>query len=213
MNVILLGAPGSGKGTEASLLAKSADMLHVSTGDIFRAEISARTELGIQADSFISKGQLVPDSITLGMVRSRLDGIDKGFLFDGFPRSIPQAEGLDSWFREIGRRIDAVVFLDVSDEVIVRRIVNRRSCAKCGKIYNIITLPPKSEGICDVCGGELLQRSDDNEEVVRRRLDAYRQKTAPLVEYYKKSGIFFHVRADGTPQSVHADVLGILGIK
>ena len=212
MNVILLGAPGSGKGTEAKLLAARAGMMHISTGDIFRAEISAKTALGIEADSYISKGNLVPDEITLAMVKSRLSEEKRGFLFDGFPRSIAQAEGLDAWFRDIGRTLDAVIFLDVPDEKIVSRIVNRRICRKCGRIYNLNTIPPAKSGICDVCGEPLFQRADDCEEVIRQRLEAYRALTEPLVGYYSKAGNFYRVDASGSPEEVDSAIESILGL-
>lgn len=213
MNVILLGAPGSGKGTEAKFLSASAGLRHVSTGDIFRAEIAARTELGIKAEEFISRGCLVPDSITMGMVKSRLAGERKGLLFDGFPRSIPQAEGLTEWFSQTGRSIDAVIYLDVPDDVIIDRIVSRRTCVKCGKIYNLKTLPPKKDGICDICGSQLSHRSDDNEEIIRQRLISYKQLTEPLIGYYKNYGVFFRIEASGTPQHVHEQAMSVLGIK
>jgi len=212
MNIILLGAPGSGKGTEAKRLAAATGMKHVSTGDIFRAEISARTPLGIEAESYISKGNLVPDSITVNMVKSRLAGVESGLLFDGFPRSIAQAEGLDAWFKATGRKTDAVIFLDVPDEKIIMRLVYRRTCSKCGKIYNLKTLKPKKEGICDECGGELLQRADDREDVIRQRLESYRKLTEPLVSYYKKAGIFHAVDGSGKPEEVDLAVSSLLGI-
>lgn len=210
MNILLLGAPGSGKGTEAKRLAARTGMKHVSTGDIFRAEIAAKTALGIEADSYISKGNLVPDSITLEMVKSRLSGEKCGLLFDGFPRSIAQAEGLDAWFAETGRRLDMVIFLDVPDEKIVSRLVNRRTCSGCGKIYNLKTIPPQKEGVCDVCGGILSQRADDREDVIRQRLGAYRALTAPLAEYYKKRGLFKSVDGAGSPEEVDLAVAAIL---
>jgi len=213
MNVILLGAPGSGKGTEAKRLSALTGMKHISTGDIFRAEIAAKTPLGLEAESYISKGNLVPDSVTLNMVKTRLASEKSGLLFDGFPRSLAQAEGLDAWFRETGRKVDAVVFLDVPDEKIIDRLVYRRTCASCGKIYNLKTLPPRKEGVCDSCGGELRQRADDREDVIRQRLEAYRRLTQPLVEYYRKAGVFYSVDGSGTPEQVEAAVAALPGIE
>ena len=212
MNIVLLGAPGSGKGTEANLLAARTGMKHVSTGDIFRAEIAAKTELGIIAESFISKGNLVPDSITLDMVRSRLSGEKRGLLFDGFPRSIAQAEGLDLWFSETGRKLDCVLFLDVPDEQIVSRLVSRRTCGKCGRIYNLRNIRPERDGICDVCGARLVQRADDREDVIRQRLEAYRVLTAPLADYYKKAGLFKSVDGTGSPEAVYRAAAAVLGL-
>lgn len=212
MNIILLGAPGSGKGTEAKRLSEQTGIKHISTGDIFRAEIAAKTKLGIEAETYISKGNLVPDSITLGMVKARLADEKAGFLFDGFPRSLAQAEGLDIWFKEIGRKVDAVIFLDVPDEKIISRLIYRRSCSNCGKIYNLKTLPPKKDAICDSCSGSLIQRPDDREEVIRARLEAYYKLTEPLVAYYKKAGVFYSIDGSGTPEEVDGRVSKALGL-
>jgi len=210
MNIILLGAPGSGKGTEAKILSSELNLFHVSTGDIFRSEISNNTPLGIEASSYISKGHLVPDEITLNMVKNRLSSVDDGFLFDGFPRSLVQAEGLNEWFKNISRKIDAVVYLNVPENVIISRLTNRRTCSGCGKIYNLVTLPPKKQGICDHCGKDLLQRDDDKVEVISNRLKTFYKSTAPLMEFYKQAGVFYDVEASGSPIEVAKKISELL---
>ena len=196
MRLILLGAPGAGKGTQAVNLSKRLNIPHISTGDIFRA--NEGTELGRKVKQIIDQGMLVPDDLTVSIVKDRLkkDDCKNGFLLDGFPRTIPQAVQLDEVLREMGAELDAVINLNVPDEVIVRRMAGRRVCKGCGMSYHIVSNPPKSEGLCDVCGEELKIRDDDKEQTVLERLKAYYEKTEPLVEYYEKKGLLLH--CDGT---------------
>ncbi|NLX76952.1 MAG: adenylate kinase [Clostridiaceae bacterium] len=196
MRLILLGAPGAGKGTQAVNLSKRLNIPHISTGDIFRA--NEGTELGRKVKQIIDQGMLVPDDLTVSIVKDRLkkDDCKNGFLLDGFPRTIPQAVQLDEVLREMGAELDAVINLNVPDEVIVRRMAGRRVCKGCGMSYHIVSNPPKSEGLCDVCGEELKIRDDDKEQTVLERLKAYYEKTEPLVEYYEKKGLLLHF--DGT---------------
>ena len=194
MRIVLLGAPGAGKGTQAGVLSKKLDIPHISTGDIFRANIQNGTELGLKAKEFIDSGKLVPDDLTINIVKDRLLKRDcqKGFILDGFPRTIPQAESLDNELNGLGIKLDAAINLEVPDEVIVNRMKGRRVCGKCGKPYNIHTLKPKQEGVCDVCGGPLLIRDDDKEETVRERLRVYYKNTEPLIGYYDSKGILYN---------------------
>lgn len=198
MRLILLGAPGAGKGTQAVNLSKRLNIPHISTGDIFRANIKEGTELGRKVKQIIDQGMLVPDDLTVSIVKDRLkkDDCKNGFLLDGFPRTIPQAVQLDEVLREMGAELDAVINLNVPDEVIVRRMAGRRVCKGCGMSYHIVSNPPKSEGLCDVCSEELKIRDDDKEQTVLERLKAYYEKTEPLVEYYEKKGLLLHF--DGT---------------
>ena len=192
MVIIMLGAPGTGKGTIASILTKELEFPQVSTGDIFRKNIKDGTELGKLAEQYISKGQLVPDEVTIGIVRDRLkeDDVQNGIILDGFPRTVYQAEELDKMLKAEGKKVDIVINLTTPEEEIIERIVNRRVCSnqECKAIYNIVLNPPKVEGKCDKCGSELVTRKDDNEETVRARLKNYFEQTAPLVEYYENKG-------------------------
>ena len=192
MVIIMLGAPGTGKGTVAGILTQKLGVPQVSTGDIFRKHIKEQTELGKLADKYISKGHLVPDDVTIDLVKSRLqeDDVKNGIILDGFPRTVVQAEALDKMLAEQGRKVDMVVNLTTPKEEIIERIVNRRICSnpECKTIYNLILNPPKVEGICDKCGSELIQRKDDNRETVEARLENYLNVTSPLVEYYTKKG-------------------------
>lgn len=198
MRIVLLGAPGAGKGTQAGILSERLDIPHISTGDIFRANIQKGTELGLKAKEFIDSGKLVPDDLTVSIVKDRLleNDCQRGFILDGFPRTIPQAESLDSELNSLGLRLDAVINLEIPDEVIVNRMKGRRVCARCGTPYHVITLKPKQEGICDVCGGPLIIRDDDKEETVRERLRVYYKNTEPLIGYYESKGILYNF--DGT---------------
>lgn len=186
-NIILMGPPGAGKGTLAKMLLKEYDLVHISTGDMFREAMKAKTELGILADSYISKGHLVPDEVTIALVKERLSREDtlKGFLLDGFPRTLPQAEALEKIAIEISRPIEAVINLECDQKELIRRISGRRVCKVCGAPYHIDTLKPKVDGICDICGGPLYQRNDDNEESLKVRLQHYIVDTKPLIDYYE----------------------------
>ena len=192
MVIIMLGAPGTGKGTVAGILTQKLGIPQVSTGDIFRKHIKEQTELGKLADKYISKGHLVPDDVTIDLVKSRLqeEDVKDGIILDGFPRTVVQAEALDKMLAEQGRKVDMVVNLTTPKEEIIERITNRRICSnpECKTIYNLILNPPKVEGICDKCGSELIQRKDDNRETVEARFENYLEVTSPLVEYYTKKG-------------------------
>ncbi len=193
MRTIILGAPGSGKGTQCKWISKEYDIPHISTGDIFRKNIAEETELGLKVKDILARGDLVPDEIVVNMLKNRLDEADckeKGFLLDGFPRTIAQAESLDQYLSENNISLDKVINLHVPDEELMARTVNRRTCSNpdCKEIYNLRDNAPKVEGICDKCGAELLQRKDDNEESVSNRLVNYHNQTEPLIEYYGKQG-------------------------
>lgn len=190
-NIILMGPPGAGKGTLAKQLKTAYELVHISTGDMFRDAIKEGTELGKLAKSYIDQGHLVPDDVTIGIVRERLSKEDcaHGFLLDGFPRTLPQAEALDVMSKEINRPIEVVVNLDCDEEELVRRISGRRVCKNCGAPYHVITMKPKVEGVCDICGGTLYQRADDNEEALRVRLGHYVAQTKPLLDFYQAKGL------------------------
>ena len=190
MVIIMLGAPGTGKGTIAGILTKELEIPQVSTGDIFRKHIGEQTELGKLAEKYISQGKLVPDDVTIGLVENRLeeDDVKEGIILDGFPRTVKQAEELDKMLENKGKQVDLVINLTTPEEEIVERIVNRRICSKCKTVYNLVLNPPKQEGICDKCGGELIRRKDDNEETVKQRFNSYIEQTSPLVDYYEKKG-------------------------
>lgn len=190
-NIILVGPPNSGKGTLAKQLMSSYSFTHISTGDMFREAISAGTELGILAKSFIDKGDLVPDEVTIGLVKERIskDDCKNGFLLDGFPRTVPQAQALATMCEEINLPIDAVINVTCEREELFRRVLGRRVCRKCGAPYNVNTRKPKVEGVCDICGGELYQRADDNEEALKVRLDHYEKDTKPILDFYQDSGL------------------------
>uniref|UniRef100_A0A7J2TJK1 Adenylate kinase n=1 Tax=Archaeoglobus fulgidus TaxID=2234 RepID=A0A7J2TJK1_ARCFL len=212
MNLILLGAPGAGKGTQAKIIMEKYGIPQISTGDMLREAVAKGTELGKKAREYMAQGKLVPDEIVIGIVKERLSQKDceKGFILDGFPRTLAQAEALDKIMSEMGRKIDAVINVNVPEEEVVRRIVYRRTCRNCGAIYHLIYNPPKKEGICDKCGGELYQREDDKEETVRERYRVYKKNTEPLIEYYRKKGILFDVDGTKDIESVKKEILGIL---
>lgn len=195
MNIIMLGAPGAGKGTIASQMKEKYNMPHISTGDIFRANIKEETELGKLAKSYIDKGALVPDEVTIKMMIDRLkkDDLKNGYILDGFPRTISQAEGLDSALKEMQSKIDLVIVVDATDEQIAERLAGRRVCEKCGETYHIVNIKPKKDGICDKCGGNLIQRKDDTKEVIFDRLKTYHEQTQPLVAYYQNQNLVKHI--------------------
>ena len=191
MKLIILGAPGSGKGTTATVLREKYSLAHISTGDIFRANIKNGTPLGVEAKSYIDKGALVPDSVTIRMVEDRLaqDDTKNGYILDGFPRTLAQAEALDEILAKNGSSIDAVLSIVVDDEIIKDRVSSRRVCEKCGASYNVRFKPTKVEGVCDECGGKVVQRADDNAETVANRLKTYYENTKPLIDFYEKRGL------------------------
>ncbi|MDD4160104.1 MAG: adenylate kinase [Synergistaceae bacterium] len=199
MRIILIGAPGSGKGTQAESIREKYPIAHISTGDILRANVKADTELGRNAKEYMASGKLVPDELIVAMMESRLRESDckDGFLLDGFPRTKPQAEALDSILEKLGISLDAVIQLDVDDEIVVQRLTTRRVCKSCGEIYNTAFKPAKIEGICDKCGGEVIQRNDDKESVIRNRLAVFHEQTAPLIDYYRSKDILASVDAAG----------------
>ena len=209
MHLVLLGAPGSGKGTYAVELKEYYGIPHISTGEIFRKEIASKSELGILANSYIEKGQLCPDDVTNEIVKKRLIEPDcvKGFILDGFPRTIPQAKFLDELLPIIGKRLEAVVDLEISDEEVISRIVNRRSCPKCRKGYNLITKKPLVDGICDDCKVPLVQREDDTEETVKKRLKVYYNETEPLIKYYTDSGFMLKINSEQPIEKVVKDII------
>jgi len=190
-NLIMLGPPGAGKGTQAQRLVSDFELTYLSTGDVFRQAVDEGTELGRQAAPIMERGELIPDDITIGIVTERLEGADaaEGFILDGFPRTVPQAESLETHLREHDRHLSAVLLIEVDDEVVLKRIAGRRFSKKSGKVYNVHFDPPKHEGRCDVDGSELVQRGDDKPDVVRDRLETYRSQTSPLIDFYEGSGL------------------------
>ncbi len=213
MKIVMLGAPGAGKGTYASRLNASLGIPHISTGDMVREEIKAQTELGKKIKQYSDKGELVPDEIIIRLLADRIKKTDckKGYILDGFPRTINQAEALGKI-----SKIDVVVNLNVPDRIIVTRLSNRVTCKKCGAIYNLLTLKPKKEGVCDSCGGELIQRRDDQPEVIQERLNVYREKTEPLIQYYRKRRVLKNVSCDDLmtpPEAIIEKILKLLNKK
>lgn len=212
MKIIMLGAPGAGKGTQAKLIAEKYGIPHVSTGDIFRANIKEGTQLGKEAKEYMDKGQLVPDELTVRILLDRVakDDCSNGYVLDGFPRTIPQAEVLDEEVSKLGDKIDFAINVDVPDENIIRRMGGRRACLKCGATYHIEHIPPKKEGICDTCGSELVLRDDDKPETVKNRLDVYHKQTQPLIDYYGKKNILKTVDGTRDMNDVFADIVNLL---
>ena len=212
MDLIFLGPPGAGKGTQAKMLVERYGIPQVSTGDILRAAVAEGTELGKKAKEYMEAGKLVPDEVVIGIIEERLKQSDceKGFILDGFPRTVPQAEALDKVLEKMGRKIDHVLTLDVPEEELIRRLTGRRTCKKCGAMYHIIFNPPKVEGVCDKCGGELYQRPDDNEETVRSRLSVYEQQTRPLIDFYEKKGLVRKIDGRGEIKEIFEQIVKIL---
>ena len=211
--IIMLGAPGAGKGTQAKQIAAKYGIPHISTGDIFRANIKNGTELGKKAKEYMDQGLLVPDELTCDLVMDRISQEDckDGFVLDGFPRTIPQAEALDAALEKKGDKMDYAIDIEVEDENIIRRMSGRRACLNCGATYHVVTIPPKKEGICDVCGSELVLRDDDKPETVKKRLDVYHEQTQPLIDYYKKQNILKSVNGMEPMETVFANIVAILG--
>ena len=213
MRLVIMGPPGAGKGTQAALIKKEYEIPHISTGDMFREAISNQTALGIEAKKNIDKGMLVPDSVTISLVKERLSCEDckKGFLLDGFPRTIAQAKALDDILKELNIKLDAVINIDVDFNVLVDRIVGRRVCPNCGESFHISARPPKKEGICDACGEKLIIRKDDTRETVVTRLDVYTNQTKPLLEYYNKQGIVKNICGLGDIDVIFSNIKKSLG--
>ena len=213
MKIIMLGAPGAGKGTQAQMIAEQYHIPHISTGDIFRANIKNGTELGKKAKEFMDKGQLVPDELTVQLLLDRVaqDDCKDGYVLDGFPRTIPQADVLDQELTKLGDKVDYAINVDVPDENIIHRMSGRRACLKCGATYHIEHIPPKKEGICDKCGSELVQREDDKPETVKNRLSVYHEQTQPLIDYYTRKNILKTVDGTRDMKDVFSDIITILG--
>lgn len=213
MKIIMLGAPGAGKGTQAKKIAEKYQIPHISTGDIFRSNIKEGTELGMKAKAFMDQGALVPDELTIGMLMDRIQKEDcvSGYVLDGFPRTIPQAESLTAALGERGQKIDYAVNVDVPDENIINRMSGRRACLNCGATYHIVYKPSKVEGICDVCGDKLVLRDDDKPETVKKRLSVYHDQTQPLIDYYEKAGVLANVDGTQDMEKVFSDIAAVLG--
>lgn len=213
MKIIMLGAPGAGKGTQAKQIADKYQIPHISTGDIFRANIKNGTELGKKAKEYMDQGALVPDELTCDLVMDRIKQEDckNGFVLDGFPRTIPQAEALDNALKGIGEKMDYAIDVDVPDENIVNRMGGRRACLNCGATYHVVSIPTKVEGICDRCGSEVVLRDDDKPETVQKRLTVYHEQTQPLIDYYKNQGILKSVDGTVPMESVFSAIVEILG--
>jgi adenylate kinase len=212
MRIILLGPPGAGKGTQAKMMEKDFGIPQLSTGDIIRLAIQNQTEWGRKAEEFVKAGKLVPDEVVIGIVKEKLSGKDlaNGFILDGFPRTLPQAEALEEMLRELGIQIDAVLYFQVDSDEIVRRLSARRICEKCQTPYNLLSKPPKNDEICDQCGGKVIQRPDDRPEVVRERLRVYEEQTSPLVEFYSRKGLLRVIPSNGSIEEVYERVKEVL---
>ena len=213
MNLILLGPPGAGKGTQAVKIVEKYDVPHISTGDIFRKNIKEGTPLGKKAQEYMNKGELVPDSLVIEIATDRLteDDCSEGFLLDGFPRTVEQAEALDAFLEKNGKKVDWVLDIDVDKEELMTRLTGRRVCKSCGATYHVVNIPPKQEGICDECGGELYQRADDTVETVENRIEVYNSQTKPLIDYYEAIGNIAHLDGAAPLDEVFAGIVSILG--
>ena len=213
MKIIMLGAPGAGKGTQAKKIAAKYNIPHISTGDIFRANIKNGTELGKKAKTYMDQGLLVPDDLVVDLVVDRVgqDDCERGYVLDGFPRTIPQAEALTKALADMGQKVDYAIDVDVPDEYIVRRMSGRRACVGCGATYHVVYAPTKKEGICDTCGGELILRDDDKPETVQKRLNVYHEQTQPLIDYYTEAGILKTVDGTVDIDDVFQSIVDILG--
>jgi adenylate kinase len=213
MNVILLGPPGVGKGTQGVLLAEGKSWKHMATGDILRANRREGTPLGQEAQKYMDAGELVPDELIVAMVKDVLASLpqDQGVVFDGFPRTVPQAEALDVALSDLDRKVDRVVVLEADDEVLVKRIAGRRSCPECGAVFNVYMNPPATEGVCDKCGSELVHRADDNPDTVRNRLNVYRDQTEPLIRFYDdRDGVLVRIPGEGSVEEIQRGIWEVL---
>ncbi|MBT2689941.1 adenylate kinase [Bacillus sp. ISL-47] len=213
MNLVLMGLPGAGKGTQAEKIVQKYGIPHISTGDMFRAAIKGETELGLKAKSFMDKGELVPDEVTIGIVRERLskDDCEKGFLLDGFPRTVAQADALEDILSDLNKKIDYVINIDVDQSILMERLTGRRICKDCGATYHLVFNPPAKDGVCDRCGGELYQRADDNEATVQNRLDVNIKQTKPLLDFYETKGYLRNIDGQQDINKVFSDLDALLG--
>lgn len=213
MNLVLMGLPGAGKGTQAERIVDDYGIPHISTGDMFRAAMKEETQLGLEAKSFIDKGELVPDEVTIGIVRERLgkNDCEQGFLLDGFPRTVAQAEALEDILRDLGRTIDYVINIKVDKDALMERLTGRRICKNCGATYHLVFNPPAKENVCDKCGGELYQRADDNAETVSTRLEVNLKQTEPLLNFYSEKGYLANIDGAKHINDVYADIKDLLG--
>lgn len=212
MNLVLMGLPGAGKGTQADKIVEKYGIPHISTGDMFRAAMAEGTELGLKAKSFMDKGELVPDEVTIGIVRERLNKEDckQGFLLDGFPRTVAQADALEGILAEIGKKIDYVINIEVNQNILMERLTGRRICKNCGATYHLVFNPPTETGVCDRCGGELYQRPDDNEETVQNRLEVNMKQTQPLLDFYSEKGYLTNINGQQDIDDVYQDIDSLL---
>jgi adenylate kinase len=213
VNLVLMGLPGAGKGTQAERIVEKYGIPHISTGDMFRAAIKEETDLGIQAKSFMDKGNLVPDEVTIGIVRERLSKEDcnQGFLLDGFPRTVAQADALETILSDLNKRINFVINIDVDKDILMERLTGRRICKSCGSTYHLVFNPPAADDVCDRCGGELYQRADDNEETVQNRLEVNLKQTKPLLDFYETKGYLQNINGQQDIRNVFADLDKLLG--
>ncbi|MEK5132625.1 adenylate kinase [Bacillus sp. FSL W8-0645] len=213
MNLVLMGLPGAGKGTQAERIVDDYGIPHISTGDMFRAAMKEETQLGLEAKSFIDKGELVPDEVTIGIVRERLgkNDCEQGFLLDGFPRTVAQAEALEDILKDLGRTIDYVINIKVDKDALMERLTGRRICKNCGATYHLVFNPPAKENVCDKCGGELYQRADDNVETVSTRLEVNLKQTEPLLNFYSEKGYLANIDGAKHINDVYADIKDLLG--
>jgi len=213
MNIILLGPPGAGKGTQAKRMIERYGIPQISTGDMLRAALKAGTPLGLEAKKYMDKGALVPDAVVVGLVKERIqeDDCRKGYMLDGFPRNVSQAETMDGMLKELGQKIDHVVCIEVPDQELIQRLTGRRTCRECGAGYHVMFDPPKKDGVCDKCGGQLYQRDDDNEATVTSRLKVYADQTKPLIEYYEKQGKLRKVDGMGSIDEIFERIKAVLG--
>ncbi|MBI4348927.1 MAG: adenylate kinase [Elusimicrobia bacterium] len=210
MNLILLGCPGAGKGTQSKVLTQRYGLAHIATGDLFRAQIAQKTALGQKVEGYLKAGTLVPDSIVVEMVAGKLDESSSGWLLDGFPRTLEQAQQLDKYLKASAKQIDMVIYLAMDENAVVQRLTTRRSCASCGELYNTISRPPQVEGKCDKCGGELKQREDDLESTVRKRLMVYEDLTRPLIAYYRSETTLHEVDGNQPPDKVTEQLVALV---
>jgi adenylate kinase len=212
MNIVLLGPPGAGKGTQAKILAQKLALPHLSTGDLLRNNVAGKTKLGLEARAYMEKGALVPDKLVSDMLKDRLlkPDMQKGFILDGYPRNLAQAKTLEDVLRGVARGIDLVMYLDAGEPVIIQRLGGRLVCKICGANFHVKNMPPKKAGLCDNCGGELFQRPDDNAQTIKERLKVYQQESAPLISYYQENGLLKTVSSDGEPEVVLEEMLGLV---